>query len=220
MTPPTADELIDAVEDVLGALSPMYSSSAAESDLYEASLLTVAASACASAGGNNTLDGAGTTAGQLRFRKSPGQIWVDDYTRVTSTFHDGRALEIHLGVRLTGKSGVLHEADVVVLDSMEALRCRAAAVPPRHSKAIAIIEAKHYEASPGLGIGRSFLGLGLELEHAKTHLAFPEPGSAELKKLIAKRTSQLHDQVWPGSPSGTTLSEHIRQAALNWYAAG
>lgn len=216
----TRDDLVAAVEESIGAVSAAYEGSATESDLYEASLLAVAAQACDAAGGTNSLDGGATSPGRLVFRKSPGDIWVDSYTRVTSRFSDNRAVEVHLGVRVRGRSGVQHEADVLVLDEAEAIRCRAGGLPPRHQKTVAIIEAKYFANSPGLGVGRAFLGLGVELTHKRAHLAFPEPGTAEVRRLIAGQPCELHDKVWPGSRNEITLSELIRRAVLNWHARG
>jgi len=63
--------------------------------------------------------------------------------------------------------------DVAILDRVEAERSRRGLVHPRCGKLIASIEAKHYQASPGLGVGREFIGLAAEIGQAKCTLAFP-----------------------------------------------
>lgn len=213
----TAAELIDAIEQSLGALAPAYVDMAKESDLYEASLFVAAVDACRQAGA--TLDLHPTLPGGLRFRTAPGSIWNDNYTRATATFLDGRAVEVHLGIMVVGASGVLHEADVAVIDSIEAVRCRVAGVAPRRRKLIAAIEAKHYSTAPGLGVGRAFLGLAIELGQPRTHLAFPEPGGKSTMRLLARRPCEVRDRVWHGSLNAQSLIHDIRQAVLNWHAS-
>ncbi|MET7902620.1 hypothetical protein ABZS86_14525 [Streptomyces sp. NPDC005355] len=159
-------DLILAIEKAIGVLSQVYRNDADESDLYEASLLVLALEAAQSAGGTVLLTQDGSTsAPALRFRRAPGNLWSGDFTYALVTFPGlQKQLEIHLGVYMLGSSRVAHECDVAVIDHLEAERSRRGAVHPRHSRGlIASIEAKNYSTSPGLGIGRAFLGLSTEL---------------------------------------------------------
>ncbi|MFJ9131427.1 hypothetical protein ACIRJS_45880 [Streptomyces sp. NPDC102340] len=154
------DDLVQAIEQAIGVLQPVYRNDADESDLYEASLLVVCLDAARGAGGRAFLTQDGRSpATELRFRRSPGNLWSGDFTHVLVRFSSTqKKLEIHLGVFVAaGTSKVAHECDVVILDQQEAERSRRAMVHPRSRGVIAAIEAKHYGTSPSLGIGRGFL---------------------------------------------------------------
>ena len=83
---------------------------------------------------------------------------------------------------------------------------------------IGSIEAKHYAASPGIGIGRGFLGLASELGAKKCALAFPAKSSGSLSALIAPKTSECFDELIPESPAAVRLRSHLDQAIRNWLA--
>ncbi len=79
----------------------------------------------------------GTTPAVYTFRTSPGHIWshAQPYTHAVLTFPDQLPqLELHTGVYVSGKSGLIHEADVLVLLSEEAELARQNRVPPRPYK--------------------------------------------------------------------------------------
>ncbi|MGW5376432.1 hypothetical protein ACWESM_13380 [Nocardia sp. NPDC003999] len=215
------DELIRFVERSLASLHAAYRDYAAESDLYEAALVSIAVDAAHQAGGRTmiTYDGRSATT-QIRFRRSPGNLWTGDFTFITVRFPGKRVqLEIHLGVMVVGTSGVAHECDIAVLDSEEADWSRRGCKHPRKSKLVAAIEAKNYGASPGLGVGRGFLGLGAELSKEKCNLVFPAKGSDNIMKLIAKKGNGVcFDELTPTSPAVERLRSHIHTAIRNWIA--
>ncbi|MGW6358741.1 hypothetical protein ACWFR5_27100 [Streptomyces sp. NPDC055092] len=211
--------LVQAIELAIGALKPVYRNNADESDLYEASLLVVCVEAARAAGGTPLLTGDGENpATALRFRRSPGNLWSGDFTHVLVSFPGTqKKLEIHLGVFVAAAtSKVAHECDVAVLDRQEAERSRRAMVHPRARGLVAAIEAKHYGASPGLGIGRGFLGLAHELGVKKCSLVFPAPSSTTLGALIAKKDSEAYPELLPGTPAADRLRAKLDQAMRNW----
>lgn len=217
--------LIGAVEAAIGTLASVYKGSAHESDLYEAMVLATAVEAVQAAGGCTTfLDNAQppivTT--NARFRRSPGSIWTRSYTHVQGCFHNfnqaDKELEIHLGVFVAGGSYVAHEADIVLLDKREADRCRHAEMHPRRSKLIAVIEAKHYVAAPGLGVGRCFLGLATELGQQRCSLSFPACTSNTLGSLIASTPSHAFDEVMPSMRGQKSLQAHLEQQVRRWLS--
>lgn len=217
-----ADELIAAVEALLGDLAPVYKDFALEADLYEASLFAAAAvDAVRRAGGTISFrDTSGNPTSELRFRRSPGNLWSGDFTHAHGEWPlAARALEVHLGIYVAGSSGVAHECDVVLLDFPEALRSRAGAVHPRRSGVVGAVEAKFYSASPGIGVGRNFIGLGNELGQAKTYLAFPAAASTNLAALMAKKPGEAFDEVIPGRPSTERLRSHLEQRVRNWLSS-
>jgi hypothetical protein len=212
-------DLVLAVESAINVLASRYSASASEPDLYEASLLALAVDAARAAGGTDLLTSDGNTAApDVTFRMAPGNIWSGSYTYVLVTFPNGKQLEIHLGVMVAGRSSVAHECDVAILSRVECERSRAGRVQPRHSGLIAAVEAKFYVASPGIGIGRGFLGLGSELGSDKCALAFPAAAAANLDRLIARKRSNAYDQAEPGSPNAEILKAHLQKKIKNWLA--
>jgi len=215
-------DLIDDIERAIGALQRTYRSYADESDLYEASLLVLCIEAARAAGGTILLTDDGTRpATNARFRRGPGNLWSPGFTYARATFPDTtKVLEVHLGVFVTAAgSRVAHECDVAILDHDEAERSRQAAVHPRSGrKLIAVIEAKHYSASPSLGVGRAFLGLAQEFKQDKCSLVFPSRSSANLAGLIAKRSSEVYGELMAGNQAAERLRSRLDQAIRNWKA--
>lgn len=212
-------DLVLAIEQAIGALQPVYRGNADESDLYEASLLVVCLDAARAAGGTALLTQDGwDPAAALRFRRSPGNLWSGDFTYVLVSFPGTqKKLEIHLGVFVAATtSKVAHECDVAILDHQEAERSRRAMVHPRSRGLVAAIEAKHYGASPGLGIGRGFLGLAQELGGRKCSLVFPSQSSTTLGALIAKKDSEAYPQLLPGTTAANRLRSKLDQSIRNW----
>lgn len=210
--------LVQAIEKAIGVLQTVYRNSADESDLYEASLLALCLDAAKAAGGTALLTEDGRTqAPALRFRRSPGNLWLGTFTYVLVSFPGTqKQLEIHLGVYVVGKSKVPHECDVAIIEHQEAERSRQAGVHPRNAKLVAAIEAKHYSSSPPLGIGRGFLGLAQEMGAKKCSLVFPSQSSPNLGALIAGRPSESHPELLPGTDAAHRLRSQLDQAIRNW----
>ncbi|RKN10204.1 hypothetical protein [Streptomyces radicis] len=215
-------DLTRAIEQAIGVLQPVYRRHAEESDLYEASLLAVSLDAAKKAGGQVLLTEDGhSRARSLRFRRSPGNLWSGNFTYALVDFRGSpKRLEIHLGVYVVGRSKVAHECDIAIIDHQEAERSRLAALHPRNSKLIAAIEAKYYPASPGLGVGRGFLGLAQEMTERKCSLVFPSRSSDTLARLTASRLSETYGELLPGSPAADRLCSQLDTAIRNWKVRG
>lgn len=212
-------DLTRAIESAIGALEPVYRTRADESDLYEACLLPICIAAATAAGGTTLLTEDGhTPSAQLRFRRSPGLLSSNGFTYGLVSFPNStKRLEIHLGVYvLASFSKVAHECDVALIDHTEAERSRLSGAYPRSQGLIAALEAKHYDKSPGLGIGRGFLGLARELGEKKCALVFPAASSTNLGALIAKRPSEAYPELLPGASAARRLSSQLDQAIRNW----
>ena len=215
-------DLINHLTAQLGALSTTYQSSAAPSDLYEAALWTLAVDATKIAGAISVdLRGPTTPTGSVlpTFRTQPGSFWVGGFTYAVVSFATTRRqCEIHLGVKVVGESGVAHECDVAIIEEREAQRSRTGTVHPRKAGLIASIEAKNYHASPGIGVGRSFIGLATELGHPKSSLAFPAGGAPNLMRLLARRSSECFDDSIPGASGCLGLEANLVRLVRNWRA--
>lgn len=216
----TGPELIRAIEAALQPLSPAYATGATEADLYEASLFALAVGAVEAANGSVLMTTNGQTpAPELHFRRAPGNLWMGAFTFARSSFPGtAKELEIHLGVYVAGASGVAHECDVALLDHEEAERSRAGSIHPRARGLVGAVEAKHYVASPGIGVGRNFLGLAAELGNPKCALAFPAKGSQSLDRLLARRLCECFDEIVPASAAAARLQAHLEQDVRNWLA--
>jgi hypothetical protein len=212
------DDLIRNVESAIGVLENAYRDGATESDLYEATLFALCVDAARQAGGTVLLTKDGTNeARRFRFRRSPGNLWRGDFTFARVAFPGSdKDIEVHLGVYVTAsQSKVAHECDVAILKREEAERSRRLQVHPRAGGLVAAVEAKHYAASPSLGVGRGFLGLSTELGQDKCSLVFPASGSPTVMALIAKRRSQAYDELIPGGNAAGRLHSHLVQAIRN-----
>jgi hypothetical protein len=148
----------------LGSLS-----SAAMNDRYEAFVWLLAIRAAREEGATVSLQTAGgQPVNAPVLRSSPGVISSPnlDFTHAVISFPGRPVLEAHLGIKLDGKSGVAHEADVAVLEQSEANLCRDNGVNPRYSSALIVVECKYYSTPLPLGLSRSFLGLCREMRAA------------------------------------------------------
>jgi hypothetical protein len=213
-------DLTADIQAVLGPLAAVYTDSATESDLYEASLFALCVSAAERAGGTVLLTDDGTSrVRRSHFRRSPGNLWSGAFTYALVHFGStGKKLEIHLGVKVTSsRSGVAHECDVALISHKEARWSRKRSAHPRSKGGlIAAIEAKHYSLSPSLGVGRGFLGLAYEMMQKKFSLVFPAHGNANLLALAAKRPCRIFDAVLPGTRAAVDLDSHLVEVINNW----
>src|ERR1700723_1519836 len=76
-------------------------------------------------------------------------------------------LEVHLGVYVSGKSQLIHEADVVVLTEAEGSLSRANSVPPRSHQCVLTVECKFYASNIGLS-GTWLCGVALCAKMSET----------------------------------------------------
>jgi hypothetical protein len=108
----------------------------------------------------------------LLFRTSPGNLFstTRPYTHAVIRFPDVPELEAHIGVKVAGKSRLLHECDVAVLYRDEARNCGRNAVHPRSSAVVLTVECKFYSSTLPLDLGRSFLGLAGEISKEGRYL--------------------------------------------------
>src|SRR5262249_23510906 len=72
-----------------------------------------------------------------------------------------RRFELHVDVEYQGSSGALHEIDVSMCDEEHAAAVRTTKGTPKTNgnKLLMAFECKFYESTPGVGLGRSFVGL-------------------------------------------------------------
>ncbi|MDM0112769.1 hypothetical protein QTI66_11470 [Variovorax sp. J22R133] len=182
--------MLSEIKSVLGsaiAASPVAAS--ALSDVFEAYVLILVIRAARAEGGKvSFVRRDGSPATELLLRTSPGFIYstAQNYTHAVIEFNSRPTLEVHAGIKVAGKSRVLHELDVAVLDRAEAENCRLNRVSPRSSKVNVGIECKFYSSSLQLHLARGFIGLVTDLS-VNTPFFVTNTTSASVEKLLSHR---------------------------------
>ena len=212
-TPPSIPDLLTQIEAVLGpAISPSLSAASAASDVFEAYVLTIILQAAEIEDAIVQFQNVdGSTPTIYTFRTSPGHIWsnVQPYTHAVLTFPNQLPqLEVHTGVYVSGKSGLIHEADVLVLLSEEAELARQNQVPPRSYKTFVATECKFYAANLGLGLARGFLGLCSDLSSLECFF-ITNSNSNSVEKLLNHKRRKWETSL---QPSETVVVERFRNA--------
>jgi hypothetical protein len=194
----------------------------AGNDLYEAYLFGLVMRAARREGFSITLADAAGAATAIRLRRAPGRLPSGGspgarFTHAVLACPLRPALELHTGVRVVGRSKVLHEADVLLLPQAEADRCRGLNLDPRGSDAVLLIEAKYYTDPVGLDTGREFLGLSTEVS-AKNKVFVATLAGESVTSLFAGRTPVVaHDiGVLPRRPAEDSLLSFIQRALRNY----
>ncbi|HEU5374200.1 MAG TPA: hypothetical protein VFV38_02085 [Ktedonobacteraceae bacterium] len=146
------------------------------------------------------------------FRASPGYIasTTRPYTYATIAFPGKPILEAHVGVRVVGTTGVLHQCDIAVIKQEEADRCRRESRPaqpgqsaywvsPKQSELILAVEAKFYdEADLDLDLARSFIGLVSDISRPSYHFV-ASTSSNSVERLLTKKKKNWEHNIVPAS---------------------
>jgi hypothetical protein len=217
------DELFDEIRGGLAiAVDPTLSSYAAASDLFEAYVFTLVLRAAQTEGASVTYrNPKGSVANTFVFRTSPGYIWSTSrpYTYAELNFPQSEALEAHLGVRVAGKSGVLHEFDVCVIRQSEAETARQNQVHPRSAKCIIGVECKFYTTPLMLALARAFIGLGTDVSTRNT-IFVTNTKSESVEKLLTARDRQWANRVAPGATIDVERLRNELQTAFKYFRSG
>ena len=109
---PDEQRLLAEVQAALAPLPPSLRASVQGSDLFEAYLFTLVVEAARGEGATVTFETVGgTSPKEIFLRTSPGHIYsaLHQYTHAVIDFAGRPPLEGHVGIRVAGKSQVLHE---------------------------------------------------------------------------------------------------------------
>jgi hypothetical protein len=219
---PLRQNLLSEIQSALGgAVTPNLTAQDAASDLFEAYLFGLVIQAAREEGAQvDYQDVHGNRPPQFVFRTSPGQIYstAHPYTHAILRFPAHASLEAHVGVRVIGKSGVLHECDVLVLDHAEAATCRADRIPPRTASVVLAVECKYYASDLPLHLGRAFMGLSSELK--KDDCIFVSNTTSRSVERLLTNTKRLWErEVFPASPGALSrLTGRLRTTFRNYKA--
>ncbi len=221
---PLRPALLSDIQRVLGqAIVPSLTTASAANDIYEAYLFSLICDAATVEGAIVTFSShSRASPGNFVFRTSPGYInsTAHDYGYAVIEFPGKPILEAHVGVRVTGASMVLHECDVSVLLQDEADLCRNAAdhVAPRASKVIVAVEAKFYDSSLGLHLGRAFLGLTMDMSTVRAFFVTNRTSDSIAKLLSHKKRAWEHN-IQPQNTTDVVRLTNAFQTAFKDFKA-
>lgn len=218
----TIADLLAEIETALGpAVSASLTTASATSDVFEAYVFSLLIEAAETEGATITYrDVFGNIPTTFVFRTSPGYIFsrIHPYTHAVLSFPNKAPLEAHVGVRVVGKSGVLHECDVAVITQIEAETCRRREVPPRSSKIIVAVECKFYSTPLQLNLARAFIGLTSDLS-ANQAVFVSNSSSQSLEKLLSGRKKLWEHNIIPSSSVEVMRLRHKFQEAFQYFKA-
>ncbi|MCG5216553.1 hypothetical protein [Streptosporangium sp. KLBMP 9127] len=199
-----------------GARSTSYRSASTVGDLYEGYVFALVVDvAIQSRASLRYEDVDGNKTSNLIFRTSPGQLYskAHAYTHAVVEFGSiAPALEVHVGVQVQGRSGVLHECDVLVLARDQAELSRSARVAPKARYCILTIECKFYSKNLPLDLARSFQGLGADLGEKARPTFVSNSSSGTVKKYLSHKGRDWEHGVIPGTAEVNGLRMKIREA--------
>ena len=216
------NELLLEIQSTLGTtITPSLSTVSDTSDIFEAYVFSLVIEAAKIEGAIVSYrDVFGNFPTTFIFRTSPGYIFstMRPYTHAEIQFSNKPPLEAHIGVRVVGKSGVLHECDVAVIEQVEAETCRRRQVPPRSSKVLIAVECKFYSTPLQLHLARSFIGLASDLS-AKKPIFVTNSASDSLEKLLSGHDRNWEHNLIPSSSREVSRLRHEFQSAFKKFKA-
>jgi hypothetical protein len=219
---PIRSDLLTEIQNTLGAAtSASLTTSSDASDLFEAYVFSLAVRAAQTEGASVSYrDRSGKVPTNFIFRTSPGYIYstTQAYCHAVIHFQNKPALEAHIGVRVVGKSEVLHECDVAILEQSEAERCRQRLVSPRSAKILMAVECKFYSTSLQLHLARSFLGLLSDLS-AKDAIFVSNISSDSIEQLLSGRKRKWEHNLIPSATLEINRLCHEFQTSYKQYKA-
>lgn len=207
-------ELLDEISAALDGRPTSYNTASASNDIYEGYIFGLIVRAAVAANAKVSYqDVHGLTPSRLTFRTSPGMLYSTShrYTHALLEFPVCDPLEVHVGVRVQGRSGVLHECDVLVLPEAEASISRSRQVAPRGNRSLLAVECKYYASHLALYLARGFHGL-----HSDLGLRYPF-FVANVRAPRIERYLSYHKRTWengvvPGAVEATYLEGLVRDA--------
>lgn len=210
----SVEALLSEVRTLLATNRISYHSASQAWDVYEGFLFALVVATAGRHGATVTYENVnGASVSDLVFRTSPGHLYsvTRPYTHAVVRFNGAPPLEVHVGVRVQGSSGVLHECDVLVLPAEEAALSRAQQIAPRGSQCVLVIECKYYTANLGIGHARNFEGLRADIR-TQDELFVSNISAPSVVKYLDARGREFERNVLPNSPQAGYVQAEIRRA--------
>src|SRR6185312_14834067 len=102
-------------------------------------------------------------------------------------------------LRILGRSKVLHELDVSLIERSEAEKCRANGSNPLHTKVKFLAECKFYGSGLPLSLGREYLGLCDEFS-LRIRVIVSNVGSEDVRLMIKGHNGTANFEISPWEP--------------------
>lgn len=185
----------------LAATAPALTDRVAVDKIYELFVMSCLVRALQSIGATVAVrDGRDQPSHELSFRLGPGKIYhPSSAPGFILVSYRGEQYEIQNGLRVLGRSQVLHELDVCLIDRNEAHQCRQQGREPRQARIKFLAECKYYGHSLSLGLGREYLGLSTEFSlRVKTIVS--NVGSSAVQQLVTKHRGTANFDIAPDDP--------------------
>ncbi len=215
-------DLMNEIQLTLGStITPSLTSASDTSDIFEAYIFSIVIEAARSEDAFvEYRDVFNNVPAVFVFRTSPGYIFSKrhPYTHAVISFPQAPLLEVHMGVRVVGKSDVLHECDVAVIEHAEAETCRRREVPPRSRNVLIAVECKFFSTRLQLYLARSFLGLLSDLS-VQNPMFVTNSYSDSVEKLLIKHKRRWEHNLSPGATHELMRLRHNFQEAFKHYKA-
>lgn len=128
------------------------------------------------------------------------------------------ALEAHTNLFIEGRSKVVHECDVAVLDAEEAEIFRDRGVHPKASKLILGVECKFHGPPVPLDEARSFLGLTTEIATSNRFIV-SNASPDRIKRVLVRHKRQWKMPVVPSDARRVAALQAAFEDVFRDYAA-
>ena len=220
-TTPPLPSMIANFNTALGGVPSNVTAATAGPDLFEAYVFSLILNAAGAQGATSTFENRdGTIPGTAVFRTSPGHLYstVQNYTHAVITFAGAPTLEAHIGVYISGKSTLIHEADIAVLLRTEGVISRTNSVPPRSLACVLTVECKFYSSNLGLALARGFVGLCSDLSSRDTFFV-SNSGAVSVEKLLTHKSLPWSSQLRPAIPVEVQRFRNAIQTVFKRYQA-
>lgn len=151
-------------------------------------------------------------------RGSPGVLHStnDAYTHAEISFNRQPALEAHVSIQFEGRSGVVHEADVVLVRANDVDVFRKLGCPPPGSIIIWAAECKRLGRDPDVGLAREALGLRTDLGPTR-HTCVSNRHGQSWSRLLSAYGCRWDSMVEPGSNRSVARFRARLKRALQEY---
>ena len=217
------EDLLAEIRAVLNPGGTLQIEQSELNDLFEAYVLSGLIRAAQEEGWTVSLhDMDEMPANSALFRRAPGNIYATSGSQNFTHFVLARTsvppLEAHIGIKLTGKSGVEHECDVALLPQEAAQFCRQHHVHPRSRRLILSVECKFLAGNVPLYFGRGFIGLATELSslYGECHFVV-NTSSSHVMKMLARQKRHRHEKVRPGTGRFETFQSACRATLQSYF---
>jgi hypothetical protein len=190
---------------------------------YEAYVLSLCLEAVQRAGGSAEIRGivSGPNPNPIVFRGAPGSMASknQDFAYVACILR-GKRFEIHVDVEYQGTSGASHEIDVSVCDEAHCNAVRQINGTPKAegNKLLMALECKFYENTPGVSLGRTFVGLISDCGALRMKAFVANLQSENLRRYFSKssRPEPFLGLVPTDSSSEERFIRNVEQELRKW----